>query len=179
MRILTASLLVATLTLSACGTARDSRLNPFNWFGRAQSEPIAERQPQEEINPLIPQNEERGGLLQLFRQQDSDYPGAPIDQVSALVIERVPGGAIVRASGVSSYLGAYDVRLVPVNEEDEAEDGVLAYRLEAVRPINAPQAGSDRLRTVTVARRVTDSQLAEARIIRVEGRTNAQTSTRR
>ncbi len=178
MRILTASLLIATLTVSACGGARESRLNPFNWFGRGQSEPVAEQQTKAEANPLIPQ-EERGGLFRSLRRQDVEYAGAPIDQVSSLVIERVPGGAIIRATGIASFVGAYDVRLVPANEEEEAEDGVLTYRLEAVRPLDAPVAGSDRLRTVTVARRVTDSQLAEARIIRVEGARNAQTSSRR
>lgn len=178
MRILTISLLVATMTLTACGAVRDSRINPLNWFGGSRSTPI----PQEttaEVNPLIPQNR-RGGLFSSARNAANQYLGTPIDQVSGLVIERVPGGGIVRATGVSDVLGIYDVRLTPVNEDEEAnEDGVLTYRLEGVRPARVVRGGTERQRTVTAGRRLTDNQLAKARVIRVEGRLNAQTTTRR
>ena len=30
------ALLLASFVLSSCGTVRDSRVNPFNWFGRSQ-----------------------------------------------------------------------------------------------------------------------------------------------
>jgi len=178
MRILTISLLVATMTLTACGAVRESRINPLNWFGGSRSTPIPQKT-EAEINPLIPQTTRRG-LFSSARDAAQVYLGTPIDQISGLVIERVPGGGIVRATGVSEVLGIYDVRLTPVNDEEEVdEDGVLTYRLEGVRPARVVRGGTDRQRTVTAGRRLTDNQLAKARVIRVEGRLNAQTTSRR
>ena len=47
-----ASLVLAT-ALSACSGARESRLNPFNWFGRSTSVVVAEPA-ESEVNALIP-----------------------------------------------------------------------------------------------------------------------------
>ena len=177
MRLLTTTLLVATLTVTACGTIRDSRINPFNWFGRSQSEPI-QRDTRAETNPLIPVNE-RGGLFRSVRDQVNLYNGSPVDQVSGLVIERVPGGALVRATGVASYDGPFNVQLTPATEDAVPVDGVLTYRLEAERPRDAGRATSTTVRTVTAAVRLTDKELSEVRVIRVEGVRNAQTTSRR
>lgn len=178
MRILTISLLVATMTLTACGAVRESRVNPLNWFGGSRSTPVQQKTA-EETNPLIPQTT-RGGLFSSARDAAREYLGTPIDQVSGLVIERVPGGGIIRVTGISEVLGIYDVRLTPADDNEEVdEDGVLTYRLEGVRPARVVRGGTERQRTVTAARRLTDNQLAEARVIRVEGRLNAQTTSRR
>lgn len=177
MRLLTTSLLVATLTVTACGTIRDSRINPFNWFGGSRSEPI-QPDARAATNPLIPVSE-RGGLFSSVRDQVEEYNGRPVDQVSGLVIERVPGGAIVRATGVSSYDGPYDVRLTPTTIDAEPVDGVVTYRLEAERPRDATRRTSQRVRTVTAAVRLSDIELADISVIRVEGARNAQTTTRR
>ncbi|MEL6449965.1 MAG: hypothetical protein AAFQ19_01800 [Pseudomonadota bacterium] len=177
MRLTTLTLLTATMTLTACGAVRDSRVNPFNWFGRSQSVPI-ERGAEDarEVNPLIPQ--ERGGVLSTLRDEP-EYPGIPVDQISDLVIERVPGGAIIRATGIADVDGVYDLRLTPANELIEPVDGVLTFRLEGIHLLDAGRTTSQAQRTFTVARRLTDQQLASARIIRVEGERNAQTITRR
>ncbi|WP_299686473.1 hypothetical protein [uncultured Tateyamaria sp.] len=176
MTKLTILILVAAMTLGACST----RLNPFNWFGRGQSEPVQSPQDTKEKNPLIPESERlRLNLFGLRNADDAEYPGGPIDQVSDLVIERVPGGAVIRVSGVADYQGAYGVRLQPANEDEVSEDGVLTYRLEVIRPNSARVGGPERVRTVTAARRVTDNQLVGVRTIRVEGLRNAQTSRRR
>ncbi|WP_415920568.1 hypothetical protein [Tateyamaria sp. SN6-1] len=175
MRSTTILILVATLTLTACST----RLNPFNWFGRSQSEPVVVQQEEAEKNPLIPQSERVRLNLFGLRDRDTEYPGGPVDQVSDLVIERVPGGAIIRAVGVPDYQGAFGVRLQPATEDEVPVDGVLTYRLEAIRPDGARLGGAQRVREVTVARQLTDNQLAGVRTIRVEGVRNAQTSRRR
>ncbi len=177
MRLLTTTLLVSTLTLSACGVVRDSRLNPFNWFGRSQSETV-QRDPRAETNPLIPVND-RGGLFSSVRDQVEVYTGRPVDQISDLVIERVPGGAIVRATGISSYDGPYGVRLTPTTEDSEPVDGVLTYRLEAEQPRDARRTTTQAVRTVTAAVRLSDQELAQIRVIRVEGERNAQSTSRR
>ena len=177
MRLLTTSFLVATLTLSACGVVRDSRINPFNWFGNSRSVPI-ERDSRAETNPLIPQNE-RGGLFRSVRDSVEVYTGTPVDQVTDLTIERVPGGAIIRASGISAYDGPYQVRLTPATDNAEPVDGVLTYRLEAALPSRLRRVTSERVRTVTAGVRVTDKDLSQVRVVRVEGERNAQTTTRR
>ena len=175
MRSLTLLLLVTTLTLSACST----RLNPFNWFGRGQSEPVQVPREEAERNPLIPDQERVRLNLFGLRDADAEYPGGPIDQVSDLVIERVPGGAIIRATGLADYQGAFGVRLHPDNDDEVPEDGVLTYRLEVIRPQGARVGGPERVRTVTAARHVTDNQLAGVSTIRVVGLRNAQSSRRR
>lgn len=177
MRLLTTTVLMASLTLSACGVIRDSRVNPFNWFGNSRSQPI-ERDSRAETNPLIPVNE-RGGLFRSLRATVQEYQGSPVDQVSALVIERVPGGAIVRATGISSYDGPYGVKLTPTTEDAEPVDGVLTYRLEAERPRELRRTTSTRVRTVNAGVYLSDRELRDVRVIRVEGVRNAQTTTRR
>lgn len=177
MRLLTTTILVTTLTVSACGVIRDSRVNPFNWFGRSQSEDIRP-DPRAATNPLIPVNE-RGGLFSSVREETEAYFGQPVDQITDLVIERVPGGAIVRASGISDFDGPYGVRLTPTSEDGEAVDGVMTYRLEAERPRRTGRVTSQRVRTVTAAARLSDQELAQISTIRVEGARNAQSTRRR
>ncbi len=177
MRILTISFLVATMTLTSCGGIRDSRVNPLNWFGSAQSGPVQQTAP-EEINPLIPDTASRG-LFDSLREQADIYVGTPVDQIKSLVVEAIPGGAIIRVTGVTDVLGVYDVRLTKTNEDDVAEDGVLTYQLQGIRPARATRGGTERTRTVVAARRLSASQLAGTRVIRVEGLRNAQTTARR
>ncbi|WP_147104718.1 hypothetical protein [Tateyamaria sp. syn59] len=172
------ALLVATLTLSACGAVRDSRVNPFNWFGGSRSEPIRP-DPRAETNPLIPEQTRAPLFRNLRGDREVVYVGTPIDQVTDLVIERVPGGAIVRATGVVDQDDVYDIRLTTDSDENEPVDGVLTYQLRGIHLAGSSRTLSQRVRTVTAARRLTDQELAEIRVIRVEGRRNAQSTTRR
>lgn len=165
-------LLVSSLTLTACGYVRDSRINPFNWFGQSRSEPI-EREVN--TNPLIPR---RAGLFQRKAAEDAIYLGRPFEQVTDLKIERIPGGAVIRATGLAARQGIYAVQLTPATENEEAVDGVLTYRLEGIRPTRPTPVGTKPTREVTAARRVTDSQLRGVRSIRVEGQTNARVARR-
>ena len=165
-------LLAATLSLSACGAIRDSRVNPFNWFGQSQPASVA---PKEQTNPLIPT---RAGLFGNARAEEQIYSGTPFDQVSNLTVERIPGGAIIRATGLAARQGSYDVRLTPVNEDEEAVEGVLAYRLERILPDRRTNVGTQPTREVVAARRVTDQTLRGVRVIRVEAARNAVESRR-
>ncbi len=169
MRITVSALLVSTLVLTGCGT----NLNPLNWFGGGTSEPRAPVA--ENDNPLIP---ERTGLFSSRRDRLAVYNGTAVETVTDLTVERVPGGAIIRATGVAAVQGIYDVRLTPANEDEVPEDGILTYRLEALRSADGARAGTPASREVTAARKVTDRQLAGVSRIRVEGVTNAQVSRR-
>tara|TARA_R110000787_G_scaffold4637_6_gene17465 strand:+ start:393 stop:914 length:522 start_codon:yes stop_codon:yes gene_type:complete len=173
MRKTLSLLLASTITLTACGAVRESRINPFNWFGQSRSESVQTKQ---NTNPLIP--EKSGGVFAGMRAKDAEYLGLPFDQVTNLTIERVPGGAIIRATGLAARQGYYAVQLTPANEDELPVDGVLTYRLEGVRPsVNTP-TGTAPTREVIAARRVTDQDLLGVRSIRVEGQLNALVSRR-
>lgn len=173
MRITLSILLISTLTLTACGSVRDSRINPFNWFGQSRSVSVQA----ENTNPLIP--EKRGiGLFSGLREQDANYVGIPFEQVKDLTIERVPGGAIIRATGLAARQGYYAVQLTPANEDELPVEGVLTYRLEGVRPNKNTNVGTVPTREVIAARRITDQDLRGVRSIRVEGQLNALVSRR-
>lgn len=165
-------LLAATLTLGACGMVRESRVNPFNWFGQSRSEPV---QQVENTNPLIPKS---GGLFSRARTDEAVYIGRPFEQVTDLTVERIPGGAIIRATGLAARQGIYAVQLTPKNEAELPVDGVLTYRLEGIRPSKPTPIGSKPTREVTAARKLTDQQLAGVQRIRVEGQLNAQVARR-
>jgi hypothetical protein len=169
MRKTVSALLIATLPLAACST----NLNPFNWFGESRSVPVASVNPN--ANPLLP---EEDSIFSSRRNAQALYTGTPIETVSTLTIDRVPGGAIIRATGIAAVQGVYDAQLTPANPDEEAEDGVLTYRLEGVRPANPTAVGSPATRQITVARHVNDSLLVGVRTIRVEAVQNAREAGR-
>jgi hypothetical protein len=173
MRISLSLVLAASLTLGACGVVRDSALNPSNWFGRSTSvDPAADAGP---VNPLIPAT--RGGLF-ASRNAPVDYTGKPFDEIVDLTVERVPGGAIIRATGRAARQGSYLVQLTPATEDETPVDGVLTYRLEGLKPDAATAIGTPATREVTAARHITDQDLRGVRTIRVEGLRNARVARR-
>lgn len=140
--------------------------NPVNWFGNdAPDERVLE--PIESTNPLIP---ERTGLFD-SRNKDAVYQGTPIDAIADLTLDRIPGGIIIRATGRSATLGAYNARLTPATKDETPEDGVLTYRFEA--QYTQIVGGAPETREIIVARQLTDQELADTRVIRVEGLQNA------
>ena len=174
MRIPLSVLLVASLTLGACGAVRDSAFNPANWFGRSTSEAVTDSEGKP-VNPLIPSS---NGLFAGLRAEEADYAGKPFDQITDLAVERVPGGAIIRATGLADRQGIYSVRLTPLTEDESPVNGVLTYRLEGVRPDANTPVGAPATREVTAARKVTDQILVGVRTIRVEGVRNARVARR-
>ncbi len=169
MRKIFTTVLIASFLLTGCGSVRDSRLNPFNWFGKAQ--PVAMEQDAAAANPLIPS---RGGLFGNSRQRylERDLT-SPIASITNLTVERVPGGAIIRATGVDQMQGAFNAGLVPENDEELPVDGVLTYTFERQRPEGARPVGPVQTREVIVARKLTDQQLRGVRSIRVAAAQNA------
>ncbi|SNS58938.1 hypothetical protein [Antarctobacter heliothermus] len=161
-------LLFATLVLTSCGAVRDSRVNPLNWFGRSQSAPVVVTDA--EVNPLIPRRKES-----VFRQEkDTSYRGTTLGEITELVIERRPGGAIIRATAVADQLEAFDLKLVEVEEESGA--GTLTYAFRGLQPRRTQ--GPVASRTHTAAVWVTDNQLRDVRVIQVKGARNVRTVKR-
>lgn len=174
MRISLTVLLVASVSLGACGIVRNSVLNPSNWFGRSTSE-VIEAVDEKPVNPLIPQS---SGLFAKRRQDAENYVGKPFDEIVDLTVERIAGGAIIRATGRAGRQGTYSVRLTPIVEDETPINGVLTYRLEGIAPVHNTAAGSAATREVTAARKLTDQELRGVRTIRVEGLLNARVTRR-
>ncbi|MFW2587030.1 hypothetical protein [Sagittula sp. SSi028] len=161
-------LVLSAVILSGCGAVRDSRANPFNWFGN--SAPAADRVEGASGNSLIPPQRRS-----IFRaSQDDAYAGSDVEAVTGLFIEPRPGGTLVRARGQTRYQGAHEVRLV---QTSPAGSDVLTFALQAV---DEPRlgGGSATARTVNAAVWVTNNELAGVSTIRVTGRSNAQTARR-
>jgi hypothetical protein len=163
------AVLLAGSLVTGCGF-RDSRVNPFNWFGNGRDVPQAE-QTATQTNPLLP-------TKRRLRRSELPYQGTPIDVVDTLVIERTDAGAIIRATGTAAQQGPYDVRLIPVSEDGKAVDGVLAYRFEVLKPARPQPVGTERTRKVTVARALTNQDLEGVRTIQVQAARNTKAARR-
>lgn len=163
------ALVVASMTLTACGSMRDSAINPFNWFGRSKSEAV----PAGTANPLIPKS---GGVF--TRRAPDVYAGVPVATIKELVVERAPGGAIIRVKGVAAQQGPYEVRLVKdENGSEDATNNTLSYTLKALRT-QTRLVGPETSREVVAAVFVSDNDLVGIRTIRVKGAQNARTTSR-
>lgn len=166
MRKSVLALLVAGMTLTSCGAIRDSRINPFNWFGRSQAEaPRAEGS----TNPLIPER-----TMFQRRRGPEVYLGRAVDQIVEMRVERAAGGAVLRVKGIAATQGSFDVRLT---DDDETPDGTLSYTLRALVP-PGQRVGTAPSREVVAARFITDKELAGIRKIVVNGGRNARSSRR-
>ncbi|MGB8812544.1 MAG: hypothetical protein WCC57_05110 [Paracoccaceae bacterium] len=145
--------LTLVLAVTACGRIRDSKLNPFNWFGRSQQVQTA---------------------AVVLPGADED-PRPLVEQVLSMSVEPMQGGAIVRATGLSPNQGWWDGELV-AREIDE--NGVLIYDFRLVPPLEQTAVSTQRSREVTVAARVSNRKLESITQIVVQGATNARSSRR-
>jgi hypothetical protein len=159
-------LVLSALVLGGCGF-KESNYNPYNWYGESTSEPVAVP---EGDNPLSPQRR-----ASIFRaEKDTNYYGQFVGEVSEMLIERRPGGAIIRATGIVNRQGFYDVRLV--QNEAETTETVATYDFKAMQLRG--NVGTEASRSVTVAVWLTDNQLAGVREIRVKAARNVRSSRR-
>jgi hypothetical protein len=138
------------LALTGCGAVRESRLNPFNWFKKSE--------PRETI------------VLDA-----KDDPRPLVEAVLTLAVEPIPGGAIVRARGVTPTQGWWNAELVP---QDVTEDGVLVYEFRLVEPVGRTDVNTQRSREIDVGIYISDVKLESVREIVVQGATNARVSRR-
>jgi hypothetical protein len=152
----TLAALSAVLFLSACGGFSGSRFNPFNWFDR----------PAQETESLIPSDG--------YGMVDNR---APVVQVTEMALERRPGGAVLRASGLPPTQGWWDAELRAEND-GEPVDGVLLFTFVVAEPRQAMPQGSPMSREVTAAVFLSDIRLNAAREVRVQGAQNARSLRR-
>jgi hypothetical protein len=164
-------LILATVVLTGCAAVSESRLNPFNWFGSSQPDPAAMNPAESELNPLIPARR-----ISFFRNNQPEiFAGRPILEISELLVERRPGGAIIRATGIASRVGPFDVRLI--KDETASDKDTLVLDLKALQQAG-PRDTGPRARQVTAARWITDQQLRGIRTITVRGAENARSVRR-
>ncbi|SLN40776.1 hypothetical protein ROJ8625_01923 [Roseivivax jejudonensis] len=165
-------ILIGALVLSSCGTVRDSRFNPFNWFGGAVSRP-APVATAPGANPLIPTTP-TVSIFRRNRAEETVYLGQPIAVINELLVERRPGGAIVRTTGIASQAGPFDVRLTL---EDQPDPSALVYTLNALQRPGPRNTGPD-ARKVTAATYLSDNELIGISRIEVRGAQNILTTRR-
>ena len=139
------------LALAGCGAVGKSKLNPFNWFRKSE--------PRETI--VLPET-----------QGD---PRPLVDTVLSMAVEPIPGGAVVRARGVTPTQGWWDAELVgqPVDE-----NGVLIYEFRLVPPVGKTDVNTQASREIDVAIYISDVKLENVREIVVQGATNARSARR-
>ncbi|WP_434620367.1 hypothetical protein [Tabrizicola sp. M-4] len=142
----------AVMVVASCGRIRESRLNPFNWFGRAR---------RREAVPAAPEAPQDPRLL--------------VAEVVSLSVDPYSTGAIVRAKGIPPSQGWWEAELVPRPID---ENGVLVYDFRVFPPLIETPAGTPRSREITVAASLSTVALDPVTEIVVQGATNALSSRR-
>lgn len=146
MRIPLLAMLALTLSLGACQRVSESRFNPFNWFGRSEARAVQ-------------------SATAVAARPD---PRPLVDQVTQMAVEPIPGGAILRASGLPPTQGHWDAELVQVSTADIPEN-TLVFDFRLSPPPYAARQGTEPSRRVEVATYLTDNDLAGIRSIVVRG----------
>jgi len=141
--------LAVVIAIAGCSRISESRLNPFNWFGRSERVATA---------PVVPG--QGGPHLNL------------VAQITTLRVERVPGGAIIRATGLPPRQGYYDGALVSVSD-GKPENGVLSYQFAINAPQGATRVSTTQSREIVVGRFVSTQHLDGVRQIKVSAAGNA------
>jgi hypothetical protein len=139
------------LAVAGCAGVRQSKLNPFNWFKKSQ--------PRDTI--VLPKDAVDGRPL--------------VDTVLSMEVEPIPGGAIVRARGVTPTQGWWDAELVAQDLDDK---GVLVYEFRLLPPTGKAGVGTQTSREIDVAIYISDVKLEPVREIVVQGATNARSARR-
>ena len=139
------------VALAGCGKVRDSKLNPFNWFRKSK--------PRETI--VLPGAE--------------TDPRPLVDTVLSMQVEPIPGGAVVRARGVTPTQGWWNAELV---KRDVEEEGVLVYEFRLQSPPNRTDVSTQQSREIDVAIYLSDVKLQNVHEIVVQGAKNARSARR-
>jgi len=154
MTRLIAALTLVALIASGCGF-RDSSLNPRNWFGRDRNTQV----------------------VVVAGEPTVVDPRGIVNEIVALKVDRLPGGAIITAIGRPQSQGYYDGALVPVNAE-QPDKGTLTYEFRLLPPKTQTAVGTPPSRELTVGRFVSDQTLQAVRRIEVIGQQNRRTVRR-
>ena len=148
----TIAALAGLLLLGACGGFSQSNWNPVNWFGGSKE--VAVVQTTEDGRPVDTR--------------------PLVDQVLSMSVERYPGGAIIRATGLPPMQGYWNGQLV----QDPVKDGRLTFRFVLFAPPKPTRVSTQQSREVIVGTSLSNKQLEGIREIIVQGAQNARSSRR-
>lgn len=140
------------MIVSACATVRESRVNPFNWFGNDTEEAVT-----------VSAN---GGII-------DNRSLAP--QILSLSVDAFPGGAIVRTIGLPPTQGFWDAELVEIETDDPT---ALVYEFRLLPPVAQRRQGTQRSREIIAGASVSQVKLDRIRTITVVGTQNRRTVRR-
>lgn len=139
------------VALAGCGAIGKSKLNPFNWFKKSE--------PRETI--VLP--------------GEKNDPRPLVDTVLSMAVEPIPGGAVVRARGVTPTQGWWEAELVPQDLDDK---GVLVFEFRLLPPAGRTDVNTQQSREIDVASYLSDAKLEAVREIVVQGAKNARSARR-
>jgi hypothetical protein len=144
-----AMMLLVGATLAGCAGISQSRLNPMNWFGprTATYSDISFEKPADKR--------------------------ALIETIVDMQIEKLPSGALVRATGRAATQGYWEADLVLQGLND---DGDLVIEFRAFPAAVGALVSTPRSREITAAVSLRADTLASARRIIVQGAQNAQSA---
>ena len=157
-------IVAASLLTTGCESTRNSKANPANWFGGPKKETLEN----DSNDALIPRKK-----LSFFRMtKDAVYQGQPIDKLSKLVADEVPGGLLIQVTGVAAKIGGYDGQLKLLDSTDAS---VREYQFDVLQPVEMG-TGPATSRTISIAVFLTDQDLQNVDTIRVRGANNTLTT---
>lgn len=142
-----------SLALAGCG---ESRWNPLNWFGDSRDDGQVS-----DVN------------IDVFQD-----PRPRAAQITELVVERTPGGAIIYATALMPTQGWFAPELAPASPDGEPVDGVLTFDFRVVPPKEQTGISTDRSREITAGVFVSEITMQRTRVIRVNGAQNSRSVRR-
>lgn len=146
------ALIAAGAALGACGRIRESRFNPFNWFGRDREERV-----------------------EVADQAEVDDARLLVREVLSLNVDQTPEGAIVRTIGLPPTQGFWDAELVEVETEDSS---ALTFEFRVFPPLERRQSGTQQSREIIAGIDVSNRRLETVRSITVIGQGNRRSVRR-
>ncbi len=151
MRLTTRTIaaLVALGLLAGCAGLSNSRINPLNWF------------------------KPRDKTYASFSIEKPADPRPLIEMIVDMHIEKLPSGALVRATGRAATQGYWLAELV-VNEVDEK--GILVIDFRAVPAAAGAAVSTPRSREITAAVSLRADTLASAKRIILRGAQNEKSA---
>lgn len=147
--------LLVLLALASCGTIRDSRVNPFNWFSSGQD---------------VPEDARSDGDTALF-DATALSDTTLIASIKNVSVAAVPGGIILTATGVAAAQQFHSAELIKVPNDDPS---ILTFGFQALPPLGPVRIGTETSREIMVATRLTRQDMAGVRILRVIADQNAR-----
>ena len=102
-----------------------------------------------------------------------------LPSIKDVVVERFPGGAIVRATAAVNNVGYYNTHLLPVNDGLPDENGVVTFEFIGIAPDERIVPTTERSRELIAANSISATILPKVRTIRVVSASNEISVRRR